>query len=421
MRRLPFLHHSKPLPARLPTALRPLWPQVKVAYRAANQAVAPVSGQLSRLAGGYLPRRSVELVDASVADGAGRMWEARPPEHPRRAIPEGEPARHPSFVSQTDDDIPRVAVAELPGGRVINPHRVVIDGHGAMIEEFSTYWGTLNWRQHPVFWHPFPGPPEEVPGRLGVLAGRGDLGYYHFLLDILPRLGVLDTPGVPAPDRWYAPLGHGFQREFFELAGLLPDTGVIDADAVEHVRAETLLVPGFPDNHLRTPAWSVAFLRDRLRDPALERVPGRRIYVTRGRERNNRTVRNEPELMEVLGNRGFELVDSGALPVAEQIRAFAEAECIVGPHGGALSNLAFASAGAAVVELFAPDYVQTCYWKLADCVPGLAYRYLVAPGEPPANGLMNGVGTDITVDLPALSRVLDSLPTGAASSFARSR
>jgi capsular polysaccharide biosynthesis protein len=196
---------------------------------------------------------------------------------------------------------------------------------------------------------------------------------------------------------------------------------VIDSGAVTNVRAVRLLVPGFPDNHLRTPPWSVEVLRDRLRDPALERVPGRRIYVTRGRERNNRTVTNEPELMEMLGNLGFDLVDPGSLSAAEQVKAFAEAEWIVGPHGGALANLAFASPGASVVELFAPDYVQTCYWKLADCVPGLAYRYLVAPGEPPANGLMNGVGTDITVDLPALSRVLDSLPTGAASPYARTR
>ena len=377
-----------------------------------------MTGQLSRVAGGYLPRRCVDVVDRSVAEGPGRMWVARPEEHLRRAIPEGVPERHRSFVSQVEDDIPRVAVAELPGGRVMRPHRVVIDGQGEMVEEFSTYWGTLNWKQHPVFWHPFPGPPTEVPGRLGVLAGRGDHGYYHFLLDILPRLAILETPGVPPPDRWYAPIQHGFQREFLELAGLLPGAEVIDADEVEHVRAETLLVPGFPDNHLRTPPWSVEFLRDRLRDPAVERVPGRRIYVTRGRERNNRTVTNEPQLLEMLSERGFTLVDPGAMPVAEQIKAFAEAEWIVGPHGGALSNLAFASPGASVVELFAPDYVQTCYWKLAHCVPGLAYRYLVAPGEPPPNGLMNGVGSDITVDLGALSRVLETLPAGLSAAAA---
>ena len=347
------------------------------------------------------------------------MWVARPEERVRRRIPDGLPANHPIFFAQVEDSIPRVAIAELHRGRVMPPHRVVVDAHGTVIEEFSTYWGTLGWREHPMYWHPFPGPPKEVSGRLGVLAGRGDHSNYHFLLDILPRLALMDTPGIPEPDRWYAPLQHSFQREMLELAGFLPEAEVIDADLEPHVRAESLLVPGFPDNELRTPPWAVDFIRDRLRDDALELVPGRRIYVTRGRQRNNRTVRNEDELREMLGNRGFDVIDPGALPVREQIKRFAEAEWIVGPHGAGLANLAFASPGASVVELLPPDYVQTCYWKLAWCVPGLAYRYLVGVGEPPRNGQMHGAASDMTIDLEALDRLLDTLPVELPSPASR--
>ena len=78
--------------------MRPLWPQVKHAYRWLNQRVAPLTGQVSRLAGGYLPRRSAPLVDDSIAGGSGRIWVARPEERVRRDIPEGEPARHPTFA-----------------------------------------------------------------------------------------------------------------------------------------------------------------------------------------------------------------------------------------------------------------------------------------------------------------------------------
>jgi capsular polysaccharide biosynthesis protein len=107
------------------------------------------------------------------------------------------------------------------------------------------------------------------------------------------------------------------------------------------------------------------------------------------------------------------------MPVADQIRAFAEAEWIVAPHGAALANLAFASSGASVIELFAPDYVQLCYWKLADCVPGLTYHYLVGVGDEPRRGEMNGVMSDITVDLAALTRALDALPEELPSAAAR--
>ena len=395
---------------RLPPALRPFWGPAKRAYSFATRSVAPLTGQLSRVRGGYLPRRAVSSMDESVAAAGGRLWTARPEERLTRPVPEGVPARHPTFVEQADEVTPRVAVAELPGGRVMGVHRAVIDRQGTLIDELSRYWGTTGLREHPMFWQPFPEPPADVEGTLGVLAGRGDLSYYHFLLDILPRLAILDTPGVPKPDRWYVPLQRPYQRQVLEIAGLLPEAEIIDSDLVTHVRAERLLVPGLPDAELRTPPWAVAFIRELLLPSGIELVPGRRLYVTRGSERHNRTVVNEAEVVEMLGERGFTVVDPGTMAVRDQIRTFAEAEWIVAPHGGALGNLAFASPGASVVELFAPDYVQGCYWKLAHGVPGLGYRYLVGPGRAPRNGLMQGVMSDITVDLTALTGILDRLP-----------
>jgi glycosyl transferase family 61 len=404
---------------RLPASMRPLWPLAKTAYTRGTRVIAPLTGNLSRLRGGSLPLRSVPLINDSVARSGGRMWVAKPEERLDRAVPPGEPERHPTFVSQAREVIPRVAVGELPGGRVLGPHRAVIDSDDAMIEELSMYWGTSRWREHPIFWHPFVEAPHEVAGNLGVLATRGDHSYYHFLLDVLPRIAIMDTPGVPAPERWYVPLQRGFQREILELAGFPPDAEVVDSDLVPHVRAEALLVPGRPDTELRTPPWAVDYIRQRLRPSDLERVPGRRIYVTRGRERHNRIVANEENVAGLLAERGFSVVDPGTMPVADQIRAFAEAEWIVAPHGAALTNLAFASPGASVIELFPPDYVQLCYWKLADCVPGLSYRYLVGPGREPRSGRMNGVMSDITVDLAALKRALDALPAELPSAAAR--
>jgi capsular polysaccharide biosynthesis protein len=389
--------------------MRPLWPLAKGAYTRGTRLAAPLTGQLSRMRGGYLPRRSVPLVDASVAGGGGRVWVARPEERLDRASPAGEPSRHPAFVREAHEVIPRVAVGELPHARVLGPHRAVIDGDGTMIEEFSPYFGTARWREHPIFWHPLVEEPLEVAGSLGVLATRGDHSNYHLLLDVLPRLAILDMPGVPTPERWYLPRQRGFQREMLELAGFPPDAEVIDSDLAPHVRAETLIVPGLPDAHLRTPPWTVDFIRERLRPPDLERVPGRRIYVTRGRERHNRIVTNEEEVVERLAERGFTVVDPGAMPVAEQIRTFAEAEWIVAPHGAALANLAFASPGASAIELFSPDYVQGCYWKLADCVQGLSYRYLLGAGRGSRGDRMNGVMSDITIDLAALDRALAGL------------
>jgi capsular polysaccharide biosynthesis protein len=405
---------------RLPAPLRPLWPLAKDAYTRGTRAVAPVTGQLSRLRDGYLPRRSVALVDESIASNGGRVWVARPEERTQREVAPGEPPGHPAFVRESIEVIPRVTVAELPRGRVLGPHRAVIDGAGTMINEYSRYFGTRSWREHPIFWHPFPEDPLEVDGLLGVLACRGDTSYYHFLIDVLPRLEAVRVAGAPSPERWYAPAQHGYQRELLELAGI-PLNRVVDADLSPHVRAETLLVAGLPDADLKTPPWAVAFLRERLLDPVLRRVAGRRIYITRGRERNNRTVSNEHEVVAMLGDRGFDVIDPAELSVGEQIRTFAEAEWIVAPHGAGLANIVFCGPGASVVELFAPDYVQGCYWKLAACLEGVGYRYLVGAGKSPRSGQMRGVMSDITVDLAALTRTLEALPGDLPPATGRAR
>ncbi|HEY1237537.1 MAG TPA: glycosyltransferase family 61 protein [Solirubrobacterales bacterium] len=399
---------------RTPARLVPLWPLFKAGYTRATRAVAPVTRRLSRARGGYLPRRGVATVDESIAAAGGRMWVAREREQISRAVPTGEPPRHPRFVGDTELVAPRLAVAELPEARVLGRHRVVIDRRDTMIEEFGLYWGTQRWSEHQAFWHPFPDPPLEVDGMLGVLAGRGDLNYFHFMVDIFPRLALFELDGVPTPDRWYMPLEQSWQRELFELSGFLPSEGVIDADREPHVRAEALLVPGMPDQHKRIPPWSIDFIRERLRPPDSEVLPGKRIYVSRGSNPNNRIVRNEAEVMEVLADRGFTVVDPAAHPMTEEIRLFAEAECIVSPHGAALTNLVFTSPGASVIELLAPRYVEASYWKVADCIPGLTYRYLLGTGRMPRPGREErGVMDDITVDVAALRRVLDSLPSEA--------
>jgi hypothetical protein len=409
--RLVQQYAAAPLALRLPRPLIPLWPRLKVLYTHGTRGISPITRRASRLRGGHLPTASVATVDESIADAGGRMWVARAEERLRRTLPEGEPPRHPAFVADSDLTVPRVAVAELPEARVLGRHRVVVDRRNRMIEEFGLYWGTKRWSEHEVFWHPFPGPPHEVSGTLGVIAGRGDLNWYHFLVDIVPRLALFETPGVPAPDAWYVPLRSGWQREVFELLGFLPRDGVIDADAVPHVRAERLLVPGLPDVDIRTPPWAVGFVRERLRPADLECVSGRRLYVTRGRLRHNRIVTNEDEVVEMLAGRGFEVVDPGQIEsVAEEIRIFGEAEVILGPHGAGLSNLLWASPGATVIEFFDPDYLNVSYWKLADSIPGVSYRYLLGTGRARTG---TAVMSDITLDVGALERALDALPVAA--------
>ena len=400
---------------RLPPRLRSRFPELKKAYTAGTRAVAPATRLVSKVSGGWLPTGVALTMEDAAARSGGTCVTARPLELVSRPAALGHPAGHPAYAPVVGQEIPRVAVAELPRGRVLGDKSAVITGSNELVHEISLYFGTTRPLEHPLFLQPFPGPPTEVAGRLGVLASRGDTNYYHFMVDVLPRLGVLAMTDVAPPDRWYVPTSMSFQRELLALAGL-PAEQLLDRDTHPHVRAEVLVVPGLPATHVLNPAWVTGWLRERILPNALaggDGTPGpERIYITRGAAVNNRRVVDEDKVVARLEQRGFVSVDPSKYSVAEQIRIFAGARRIVSAHGAGLTNFIFSPPRSGVVELMpnAP-VLQDCYWTLSRTVPGLSYRYLV--GEPGTGSdrvdLNAGLVSDITIDGDALERLLDDL------------
>jgi capsular polysaccharide biosynthesis protein len=251
-----------------------------------------------------------------------------------------------------------------------------------------------------------------VEGRLGVLASRGDHNYYHFLIDVMPRVGVLEqAPDIAPPARWYVPASTPVQREFLDLMGITAEHR-IDSDEVLHVQAECLVVPGLPSVvKEKNPPWVVQFLRSRLMKDALPPPVDHRhpVYVLRTAGANNRAVRNQPAVLRRLERRGFEIIDPSTLTAAQQIESFRSASVVVSAHGAALANLVFASPGSAVVELFPAGGVLPDYWRLASSA-GLTYRYLSSWNRRsrPVNR-SKLIVRDIEVDIRALDYLLDEL------------
>jgi hypothetical protein len=394
---------------RLSPRLRPLFPYLKPAYVQATRLAAPTTQRLSRTRGGWLPQGVATTLEEAATSTGGRYALARPAETVIRPPIEGLPADLPLTDPSDGQSFEPVGVAELPGGRVLGPHRAVITSKGDLVQEVSWYFGTRRPREHPVFLNPFPPEPLHVEGRLGVLAARGDVNYYHFLMDVVTKLGVLEqAPSIAPPERWYAAAGPGFQEQLLDLVGITADLR-IDAREHPHVQADVLVVPAPPAMSEKNPPWVAAWLRDRLLPLVDVTGPRQRIYVTRGPSANNRTVVNDEEVTALLEKRGFVLVDPGAMSVVDQIRTFATADVIVATHGAALANLAFASPGSTVIELFPEGCLLPDYWRLACGVPGLRYRYLSAHGKAPRRGRAATIVRDIHVDVPALESMLDEL------------
>ena len=212
-------------------------------------------------------------------------------------------------------------------------------------------------------------------GDITVIAALGG-GYYHWVLDSLPRLDFL--PGPPT-GTILIENDQSFQREYLSIAGIPPER-ILSPTAWSHFAPDRLIVPSLPGISGRPPPESVAFLRQ-LRDRALG-VPAaagrrRRLYLTRSGT-GNRCVANESELRTRLSLHGFEPINAGAMGVKEQMAAFTAAEIVVGAHGGALANLAYCLPGTPVIELTPASYVNPCF-RLLCWSAGLVYGCLVCP------------------------------------------
>jgi capsular polysaccharide biosynthesis protein len=87
---------------------------------------------------------------------------------------------------------------------------------------------------------------------------------------------------------------------------------------------------------------------------------------------SRRVLLNEAELQQRLSEIGFEIVQPESLPAAEQIRAFFNAEIIVGPSGAGMFNVVFCKPGTRVIDIESePHWIGAHMSLFASC--GLDY------------------------------------------------
>jgi capsular polysaccharide biosynthesis protein len=244
-----------------------------------------------------------------------------------------------------------------------------------------------------------------LDARVGALTSSLQDWYFHWMFDVLPRLAMLDDE-APPPDLLYLRRALPFQRQTLDLIGVDPGT-CIDCAVEPVISARTLVVPSHQITHGRAfPPWVIERLRGWFLPGAARPtvVGSRRVYLSRSGTTHRRVV-NEDEVVEVLEQAGIERVAVQDLAVAEQVALFRDAELVIAPHGGALTNLVFCSEGARVIELFPPQPIDL-YQRLSHAV-GLDYTYVRA------SGTRQGLGReDYEVPLDDLRRSLALIGVG---------
>lgn len=270
-------------------------------------------------------------------------------------------------------------VAKLQGLRVFGPTVSVVDQAGQLLADVSVEWGRKaeeNW----AFRRLLLPKPQPVTGRTLVLASTGGDTYFHWMTDVLPRLGLARRGGHdPASFDWVLVNGltHPFQQETLEHLGI-PKNRCLSFHTTELAyEMEETLLPSLPGVPGVVPPETVEFLQSTF--PTKKIGTGRKLFISRGGAKH-RALIHEGKIAAMLSERGFESVDCGKMSVQEQAEVFGSAEVVVGAHGAALTNLVFCRPRTQVVELFSPAYVNPCYRDL--CVAAnLSHAAVVGDGR----------------------------------------
>ncbi|MBV9308541.1 MAG: glycosyltransferase family 61 protein [Acidobacteriaceae bacterium] len=315
---------------------------------------------------------------------------------------------HWKFRAWLQERIENSYVLVLRRGHVWGRLGAVFTPDNRLVWDVSREFYVGHWSDHSAFFQLI-GPARRVRGRVAVLATDGSHVFYHWMCDVLPRLRTLELSGdLPSIDKFIVDYrGLPFQRDTLAELGV-PLEKIIPATDNRwfHIEADELVVPSLPSRMNSVSPWASDYLRDRFGQRS--GAPRHLIYVSRQRAIGRR-IRNEGEVCRVLEERGFRTIVLESMPPIEQRLLFSQARVVIGPHGGGLTNVLFQQPGTALIDLFAPGWVNPCFWTIADAGQ-VRYGYVIGPGDHYPEGVEGlSQGEDITVDLSALDAALHGI------------
>lgn len=346
------------------------------------------------------------LAGGQEAEGLQVIWTAPSvsvDSEPAQTLPED---RHPHLQAGPHPNPPPLWLAQAEEADVYGPSVAVVTSARRLLGEVSIEWSRPP-EEHGVMRRFFPPRTRALRGSSLLLGTTGGDSYHHWMLDVLPRLGLLRQSGRRMEDFDHVLVhfsGQGYQAETLARAGV-PREKIRSLSRRIRYRCERLLVPSLSAPLGHASRANVVFLRNLLGVTGTEKS-GDKLLVGRESGLSRRALGWE-RVVAILAPRGFREFFPGRLSVEAQARRFAAASHVVGVHGAALTNLAFCRPGTRVLEILGADYVNPCYRCLSSAAD-LDYHAVLGQREPEAAFDLNlsDASRDIRIDPGKVERIL---------------
>ena len=178
--------------------------------------------------------------------------------------------------------------------------------------------------------------------------------YYHWMLDILPKLGVLEKAGIKLGEidnLLVRQADRAFQKDTLMHFGF-DGNRIVETKDNNRLLCEKVIIVDIQNGiNMKMNRFLPAWLKHSYPAPAEASAERIKLYVSRPKG-VRRGVANEDELLPILERYGYTVSAMEGLSVSEQAALMAKADVLVSPHGGALSNMVFCKPGIDVIELY---------------------------------------------------------------------
>jgi capsular polysaccharide biosynthesis protein len=258
-------------------------------------------------------------------------------------------------------------IARLNRARVWGINGAVIGEGDYFISDVSREFNKGLNIEHSVYYTIKQVKSKLLKGTVAVIGTAGANIYYHWMLDVLPRLSLIaKSTSLKEVDYFITEFaGLPFQKETLNRMGI-PDNKIIASNDnwKFHIKADTLLVPSLAGPLDQPTFFQVDFLKSFYKDCLSTQPATRKIYISR-KKNCSREIVNEEELLTYLSGSNFEVIYCEEMKVAEQAKLFSEAAVIICSHGSALTNLAFSKPGTTILDIFNTSHINPCFWFLS--------------------------------------------------------
>ncbi len=196
--------------------------------------------------------------------------------------------------------------------------------------------------------------------------GGGNFNYLHWLLDVLPRIKILENSyDLDKIDYFLFPnLEKRFQKETLDILKI-PSEKRLSSILFRHISANQIISTEHPyvinndaSNELQNlPDWILNWLRNSFlkNNTSISSHYSKKIFIDRSDATSNhsefRKIINEKQIIEQLKLNGYKAVRLSDLSFKEQIKTFYNANKIIGLHGAGFANLIFCKPNTEILEI----------------------------------------------------------------------